>query len=101
MISNYLVNERLNHSFVDVELDTLGPENTVKLVGFRHVRIWLLFNDNLPRTGNVDNRERLLVSLSLVERTAPSEHLDVLTNVLLPSFGFKWSALRRHVYTAL
>ena len=85
MGTNYLVNERLNHSFVDVELDTFGPKNTVELVGFGQIRIWLFFHDNFPGTGNVDNGEGLLVPLSLAERPAPCEDLNVLTNVLLPT----------------
>ena len=89
MVANYLLNERLNHSFVDVELDTFGPKNTVELVGFCQIGVWLFFHDNFPGTGNVDNGERLLVPLSLVERPTPCEHLDVLTNVLLPSFIFE------------
>ena len=86
----YLINERLNNSFVDVELDTFGPKYTVELVRFGHIGVEFFFHQNFPGTGQVNDREGLLVPLSLVERTTPCEHLDVLTNILLPSFTSQW-----------
>ena len=88
----YLLYERLNHSFVDVELDTFGPEDTVKLVGLGQIGVWFFFHHNFPGTRNVHNTKGLLVPLSLVERPTPGEDLDVLTNVILPSFTFEWRA---------
>ena len=92
MVAIYLLNERLNHSFVEVELNTLGAKDPVELVRFGQIGVWLFSDHNFPGAGKVNNGERLLVPLGLVERPTPCKHLDVLTNILLPSLTLEWRA---------